>query len=154
MDIWMSRLEGARFLDLFGGTGAVGLEALSRGADSLVILESDPKVLRQLEVSCRSLKVEQVEIVAARLPQDLARPAASLTRPFNLAFADPPYAFDAYDELIQRVGMILTPTGELVVEHHRSSEPPTSSGDLARVDQRLYGDSCLTFYRWREQSQG
>lgn len=154
MDIWMSLIPGARFLDLFGGSGAVGLEAWSRGVESLVVLDRDREVLLQLERSFRSLELEGCQVVSASLPADLAKPLAALREPFDLIFADPPYAFDDYEDLILEGAPHLAPKGELALEHDARLRLPAICGDLGRIDERRYGDSCLSFYRSRFESQG
>lgn len=149
MDIWAGQIPGARFLDLFAGSGAVGIEAASRGAGEVTLVESDPTSLRQLANTCRQLELTEVRIVAADLPRALADPRSAIKGPFDLVFADPPYAFDGYDALLAAAGSVLAPDGELAVEHERRRSLPEESETLLLSELRQYGDSSLSIYRAR-----
>lgn len=149
MSIWGPRLEGARFLDLFAGSGAVGFEALSRGAESTMFVERDPLVLSELRQACARLALQQAAVVEADLPAEVAKVARTEAQEFTLIFADPPYGFTAYVSLLESVTTLLESTGELVVEHAPTAELPEQVGDLERWSQRRYGDSSLSFYRHR-----
>lgn len=147
MDIWRPRLVGAHFLDLFSGTGAVGIEAVSRGASQSVLVESDPLVIVQLTENCRLAETPEVRIVAATVPTELDRRLSRLPGGFDLIFADPPYAFDAYTELLSALDDRLAPSGEIAIEHESRREVAVACGRLLQVDRRRYGDTCLSFYR-------
>ncbi len=153
MDIWSPRLGGARFLDLFAGSGAVGIEAVSRGAASLVLVDAEAHVIRQLNETCRALDLQEAQVQAARLPGDLSRSLPNLSGEFDLIFADPPYAFDEYGELLEAAAGWLAPTGEIVVEHESRRQVPELCRGLLRVDQRRYGDSSLSFYQREPETQ-
>jgi len=153
MDIWSPRLAGAKFLELFAGSGAVGIEAVSRGASGLMLLDVDPQAVLQLHETIRSLGLPDVQVETARLPEDLLGRLLHLRREFDLIFADPPYAFDRYAELLQAMAGWLSPAGSLAVEHECREVPPDSCGDLRKVDERKYGDSCLSFYQLESRSQ-
>jgi 16S rRNA (guanine966-N2)-methyltransferase len=153
MDIWSPRLEGARFLDLFAGSGAVGIEAVSRGAASLVLVEAEAHVIRQLNETCRNLDLQEAQVQAARLPGDPAKSLPNLSGKFDLIFADPPYAFDEYGELLEAIAGWLAPNGEIAVEHESRRQLPESCRGLLRVDQRKYGDSTLSFYSRDPETQ-
>ena len=140
--IWSDRLEGARALDLFAGSGIVGLEALGRGALSVLCVDDDPRAIKTLEANASRLG-ERLEVRRLSLPAGLAR----LSGPFDLVFADPPYAFDGYEELLTGVQPLLAPEGDVVVEHASRRELPLEAGRLVRVDVRRYGESSLSFYR-------
>lgn len=150
MDIWTPLLVGARFLDLFAGSGAVGIEAFSRGAAAVVLVESDPGVLLQLKENCRVLGVAEARILSANLPADVPRLVSQLPSRFDLVFADPPYAFDEYEELLLAASRLLAPEGELAVEHASRRDLPRGCGEIRRFDHRTYGDTCLSFYRQGE----
>ncbi|RDH90337.1 MAG: 16S rRNA (guanine(966)-N(2))-methyltransferase RsmD [endosymbiont of Seepiophila jonesi] len=94
---WLQPLiSGARCLDLFAGSGALGLEAASRGAGQVVILDSAVTVTRQLEANRSLLQLDQLEIVCANALEWLAEQRSS--RPFDLVFLDPPFADDLLAE--------------------------------------------------------
>lgn len=140
--IWNDRLENARVLDLFAGSGVVGLEAVGRGALSAVAVDGDLRTIKILEENAARLG-ERIEVRRLTLPAGLAR----LTGPFDLVFADPPYAFESYAELLAGVAPLLAPDGEVVVEHSTRREMPLEAGPLVRTDVRRYGESSLSFYR-------
>lgn len=142
--IWAPRLQGVRFLDLFAGTGAVGLEALSRGAAWASFIEQEPRVVAALAESCRALAAGRSEVLRAKLPEGLRRPPAL---GFELVFADPPYGFSAGRELLEAARAWIDAGGELVFEHSRRDPPPAPPAGWELSDQRSYGESALAFYR-------
>jgi pantetheine-phosphate adenylyltransferase len=145
--------EGARVLDLFAGTGAFGLEALSRGAAHVLLVDSETSALRCIEQNVRALAVE--EHVTRRKLDLLARPSrvieqltASGCGPFSLVFADPPYRDVArcaplFEALA--ASPLVTRTALFVVEHARGEGggPPLPAG-LSEVGRYVYGDSAIT----------
>ena len=140
--IWAPRLAGARVLDLFAGSGAVGLELLSRGAASAVLVERAPAVLAALRRSLAQLDSPAVETRRLDLPRGAARLA---TASFDLIFADPPYAFADHARLLAAAAPLAAPTAQLAIEHPGELELSASGGWRA-VDRRRYGDSALTFF--------
>jgi len=148
--IWGPRLAGVRFLDLFAGSGAVGLEAVSRGAAEAWLVESDPRVLRALRRGCEELAPGRCHTVRGRLPAvgGGGIPGDCLVGDFGLIFADPPYAFTDHAALLRAVAGWLARDGEMALEHSARVEPPAEASGLRRVDERRYGESCLAFYRF------
>ncbi len=144
--IWSDRLDGARVLDLFAGSGAVALEAVGRGALSALAIEGDPRSLAVLTANVEKLGERSVEVRRATLPAGLSRLAETGER-FDLIFADPPYRFDAYAGLVAAAAPLLSEHGELVVEHSGRIELPLEAADLVRADVRRYGETALSFYR-------
>ena len=140
--MWSDRLENARVLDLFAGSGVVGLEAVGRGALSALAVDDNLRAIKTLEENAARVG-EKLEVRRLTLPAGLSR----LTGPFDLVFADPPYAFEAYADLLAGVAPLLAPDGEVVVEHSTRREMPLEAGPLVRVDVRRYGESSLAFYR-------
>lgn len=139
MSIVASELPGARVLDLFAGSGALGLEALSRGAARAVFVEQAPSVLRVLRANIETLgAAPRSEVVRA----EAVRYAASLSSdPFDVAFADPPYGRGLAEDLVatfQRRPFCRL----LCIEHERATPLP----DLPGAHSRRYGDTCLTFF--------
>jgi len=144
--IWGDRLSGARLLDLFAGSGAVGFEAAGRGALRVVAADADPRALAAMAANAAKLGPGLIEIRKLSLPAGLARLATEGER-FDLVFADPPYAFDAYSGLLQAIAPLLAPNGEAVVEHSARHRLPAEAGDLVQTDVRRYGECGLSFYR-------
>ncbi|HEY0553332.1 MAG TPA: 16S rRNA (guanine(966)-N(2))-methyltransferase RsmD [Thermoanaerobaculia bacterium] len=142
--IWNDRLAGARVLDLFAGSGVVGLEALGRGALSALAVDQGLQAVKTLEANAAKLGEGLLEIRRLTLPEGLARlpPGA-----FDLVYADPPYNFAAYGELLEAVAPLLAQDGEIAVEHSSRRELAIEVGPLTRVDVRRYGESAISFYR-------
>jgi 16S rRNA (guanine966-N2)-methyltransferase len=140
--IWGDRLERARVLDLFAGSGVVGLEALGRGALAVLFVDDSLRAVKTLEANGAQMG-EAVEVRKLPLPAGLAR----LTGPYDLVFADPPYAFAEYEALLAGLVPLLAPDGEAVVEHSSRNELPIEAGRLVRTGVRRYGESSLSFYR-------
>jgi 16S rRNA (guanine966-N2)-methyltransferase len=142
--IWSDRIEGARVLDLFAGSGVVGLEALGRGALSALAVDQNLRAVETLETNAGKLGERLLEIRRLTLPAGLARlPAGS----FDLVYADPPYNFNAYGELLEAAAPLLATDAEVAVEHTSRREMPIEVGPLTRVDVRKYGESAISFYR-------
>jgi 16S rRNA (guanine966-N2)-methyltransferase len=142
--IWSDRLAGARVLDLFAGSGVVGLEALGRGALSAIAVDQGLQAVKTLEANAGKLGEGLLEIRRLTLPEGLARlpPGA-----FDLVYADPPYNFAAYGELLEAVAPLLATDAEIAVEHSSRRELAIEAGPLTRVDVRRYGESAISFYR-------
>jgi 16S rRNA (guanine(966)-N(2))-methyltransferase RsmD len=146
-DILRPRIGGARVLDLFAGTGSLGLEALSRGAVRAVFVDSDP---RSLEAVRRNLEKLRFVDRAEALPAS-AFEAVSRLGPADLAFVDPPYDFYRDRAVEMRrlvetvVSAVLAPEGLAVVEH-RSGGGLGEVAGARTVDARRYGGTEVTFY--------
>jgi len=150
--ILMPRLEDARFLDLFAGTGANGIEALSRGAASAMFVDSDERSLQFIKrnLAKTSLKMKG-HVRRLQLPEQLPKLAADA--PFDIIFADPPYKFTQYEKLLQRISddAMLAAQGLVVIEHSRATRLPESTECWTQFRQNTYGDTALSFYeRGRE----
>ena len=143
-------IEGARVLDLYAGTGALALEALSRGAASAVLVESARDALTALRANVAALGLEdRARVVAGDVAKAIRRlPDAG---PFDLVFADPPWAMvdEGHSAVVlsslARSAGIAT-DGRVVLEHS-SRTPPFDVDGLVRLETRKYGDTALTFYK-------
>jgi len=145
--IWSDRLEGARVLDLFAGSGVVGLEAVGRGALSALCVDEDLRAVKTLEANASRLGEKTVEIRRLSLPGGLARLVSAGAGPFDLVYVDPPYNFQPYEALLAGVAPLLANEGEVVVEHSSRRDLPVQAGALVKVDSRKYGEGSLSFYR-------
>lgn len=135
MSILGQELEGARVLDLFAGSGALGLEALSRGAASVTFVELNPPSLRALQQNIAALGVEDAVTVHRG---DAMRHAEGLTAgAFELVLADPPYTIDYASKLVALFRR--TPFARILSVEHRADLA------LAGDDTRRYGDTAITF---------
>jgi 16S rRNA (guanine(966)-N(2))-methyltransferase RsmD len=140
-----SRIDGARVLDGFAGTGAVGLEALSRGAAGVTFVEQDrhaADVIRQNVAACAAGAGTELIVDDAR--RVFARLAAA--RAFDIVFLDPPYDAVDLDAHAALAAAIVGPGGLLIVEHSRQRASPDRAGDLPRSRVLVAGDSALSFY--------
>ena len=146
LDIWQSRVEDARVLDLFAGTGAVGLKALSRGAGFVVFIEEDRRAVDRLQRICGELAPDSTRVLRADLMAELDRVRQRVDTDYDLIFADPPYTFTEYESLLASVERLLAPGGEVVVEHSVRHELPEKVGGLVRTSVRDHGENRISFY--------
>ena len=138
-------LPGCRVLDLYAGTGAMGIEALSRGASAAVFVERHPEALAALRANLAATGLEdRAAVVAADVDDYLnapdlagaAPPAADPAHGFDLAVVDPPYGFDGWAELLPRL-----PAAVVVIESNREIEAPEP---LRVRRRRRYGSTVVT----------
>ena len=139
-----SDIEGARVLDAFAGSGAVGLEALSRGSDSVTFLERDRIAQKIITNNIDLLNCEG----SARL---IKSPVASWsegnqTEMFDIIFADPPY-HDVQFSTVARLFGHLKPGGTMILSHPGKGEVPSGTKGIVVVDNRGYGNAHLTYFR-------
>ena len=145
-------IDGARFLDLFSGTGQVAMEALSRGASSVVAVESSRVQARLINSRLSEICGEREALCVAA---DVRRAIPSLAkgRAFSVIFADPPYGMgwgESLPKLIASHDAILAPGGLFVLERSirdRASDASDLGGAFTGRDDRAYGDTVLSFYR-------
>jgi 16S rRNA (guanine966-N2)-methyltransferase len=143
--IWGERVANAALLDLFAGSGAVGIEAVSRGAFHVTLVESSRPVLEVLRRNAALLPAASVRVVASpveRALQDLRSGVAEL----DLVFADPPYSWVPEAGFFAGCAALLRPGGTLAFEHSSRVGLPVEIGGLVRTDSRRYGESALAFF--------
>lgn len=148
-------LVGARFLDLYAGTGANGLEALSRGAAHAGFVESDAASRKLItENIARTKFSDRARVHAVNLPAGLSRLIHET--PFEFIYADPPHRFTDYAALFDAVAAsgLLATGGVLVLEHATRTPVVDFVGVYERVRQAAYGETTLSFFRPREIPQG
>jgi 16S rRNA (guanine966-N2)-methyltransferase len=140
-------VEGAKVLDLYAGTGALALEALSRGAAHATLVDANRAALDALRANIDALGVRATtRVLATKVERALADP--TLGGPFDLVFADPPYVLVSEGEAARVLAQLaprLTSDARVVLEHASKSPPPALEG-LEGRDTRVYGDTALTFY--------
>ncbi len=140
-----ARVPGARFLDLFAGTGANGIEALSRGAAHALFIDNDP---RSLGVVRDNLERTGLARNAATRRLTLPTELGAIRGTFDIVFADPPYAFEYHDVLLEELGAqaLVAEGGLVVVEHAKPPAPGTTVGPYTCARRQHYGDTWLSFY--------
>ena len=145
-------LAGARVLDLFAGSGAGGIEAMSRGAAHAVFVERDSGACQVIAENLRRARVsERASVVRADAIKYLAEHAAS-DGPFDIVLIDPPYAEPQLLEaalagLAAAATALLSPRAWVVAKHFWRTPPPQAVGLLASVRTRRFGETALAFYR-------
>ena len=138
------RITGARVLDLFAGTGAMGLESLSRGASLAVFVESDRRAAALIGENAQLCRTrDRCAIIRDTVARALVKPIAG--DPFDLIIVDPPYDFDPLATVLAGAVAHLAPGAWLVLEHARRRAVPEVAG-LCSVRTVVSGDSALTFF--------
>jgi 16S rRNA (guanine(966)-N(2))-methyltransferase RsmD len=136
-------------IDLFAGSGALGIEALSRGAVRADFVEREVAARRVLEENLEALGLRECSRVwALEVPRGLARLAEALEQA-DVVLADPPYGGRTAHELLEALGRagVLKAQALVVVEHHAKDDVPEVSGRLARVRSRRYGETMVSTYQ-------
>ena len=132
-------VDGASVIDLYAGSGAMGMEALSRGAESCVFVESDREACRTINANLDKLRFE-----ARVLCQDVARALGAERATYDLVLMDPPYGDDPHEPLAPHLARILAPDGLLVYETAAATEPEIDG--LTVRTSRKYGTKRLTLF--------
>ena len=147
-------VSGARFVDLFAGTGAIGIEALSQGAAEVVFIENHPPAATLIRRNLESLGIRSgttvLAVDALRGLQMAASRKKSAEPGFDYVFLDPPYAAaEDYSRVLQFLGAadLLAPGGMVIAEHRRNFDLPAEVGALQRFRVLRQGDAALSFYR-------
>jgi 16S rRNA (guanine(966)-N(2))-methyltransferase RsmD len=143
-NIIAARVPGARVLDVFAGTGAVGLESLSRGAAQATFIEQDRRAAALIAENANLCGVaDRCVIIRDTAERALARRIEGT--PFDVIVLDPPYDFDRVDTVLDAADAHLAPAGLLILEHaHRRAAPATSRARAIRTVRS--GDSALTLF--------
>ena len=158
-------IEGLSFLELFAGSGAVGLEAISRGVKDLTLVEYNRDCLMAIKKNIESLKVKSCTLYPKEVNQAI-KALYNQGKKFDIIFMDPPYyknkvprirsglaATSDYDSLAKKTLQtlvaydILAPNGFVIVQHFKKENLPEALGVLTLFKQHNYGDTLLSFYR-------
>ena len=154
-DILRDRIEGASFVDLYAGTGTVGLEALSRGAGKAVFVE--PNRLRSKAIKENAVKLgfgEKVTVVE-RKAQEFLKKASVEKKRFDVFFVDPPYFSEEIMKTLPMIGEkgLLNDKGTVIVEHFFKRKLLEAVGELKMIKSYRYGDTMLTIYTKKKESE-
>jgi 16S rRNA (guanine966-N2)-methyltransferase len=136
----MGPIDGATVLDLFAGSGAMGLEALSRGAVSVVFVESDRDACRTIERNLDKLRLAGATVLC----RDALQVLASALRTYDLVLCDPPYGYADHERLAGYLARALAPDGLLVYETETKTQPAIDGLDVRT--SRTYGSARLTLF--------
>lgn len=141
-------IKGLSFLELFAGSGAIGIEALSHNAKKAVFVENDRNCLKRIKESLSAIGALDYGIVALSAQEALKRLGKEKER-FNIIFMDPPYYAEMAKKTLQTLGGydILAPNGFVIVQHFKRDNLPVNMGDLTLFKESRYGDTILSFYK-------
>lgn len=150
-NILQNEIEDSRFLDLFAGTGAVGIEALSRGAARAFFVEKDHHAVTAIRENLKATSFEdraEVFCLDARRALSLL---GSRGTPFQIIFIGAPYDSPVLDETLEALGKlsIADPAGCVIAEHRKNHTLASDYGSLAWKEDRRYGETVLSFYTVR-----
>ncbi|MGZ5399575.1 MAG: 16S rRNA (guanine(966)-N(2))-methyltransferase RsmD [Nocardioides sp.] len=146
IESWCGSLSGLRFLDLYAGSGAVGLEAWSRGAGVVTLVEQDRRTSRLIRANARVVGFAGADVISGTVSTTLRRNPAA---PYDVAYLDPPYPMSAPDvdadlRLLDD-HQWLVPGAMVVVERSVRSHPPSFPGGFSEVRERRYGETVLWY---------
>jgi 16S rRNA (guanine(966)-N(2))-methyltransferase RsmD len=144
-------VQGARFLDLFAGTGAVGIEAISRGVSDVVFVENHRTAAQLIADNLALLEVTRdARIIVADALAAIAKLESERAAPFEFVFLDPPYANERdYHSVLRALekSTLLNDLSSLIAEHRKTFALPATIGRLQQFRTLKQGDAALSFYR-------
>jgi 16S rRNA (guanine966-N2)-methyltransferase len=141
------RIDESRFLDLCAGSGAVGIEALSRGAAHVTFVDRSRRSCTLIEANLELCRIpEEEQVIYCTEAGEFLRQAAADKTTWDIIFFDPPYK-DDYLKTLGLLGRLLTDSGLVIVEHHHKNVLPETIGNLERSRVLKQGDSSLSFYK-------
>ncbi|MCI0489154.1 MAG: 16S rRNA (guanine(966)-N(2))-methyltransferase RsmD [Blastocatellia bacterium] len=147
-NILASEIEGSRFLDLCAGSGAVGIEALSRGAARAVFVDLSRRSCAVIEENLAQLGISQGTDIINRDAVAAIKRVAAESEPFDIIFFDPPYESELYLQAMKLIASsgILADEGVVIVEHRAKTAPESEYGNLRVYREVRQGESSLAFY--------
>ncbi|MEY3869640.1 MAG: hypothetical protein RLZZ338_3531 [Cyanobacteriota bacterium] len=146
-NIWQGSIAGCRWLDLCGGSGSMGAEALCRGAKHAIALEQSPRACSIIRENWQQVTDENQSFQVLR--GDVVTLLKKIRdQQFDRVYFDPPYASDLYQPVLEIIAgkNLLAPDGEIGIEHQRDRVFPETIGNLEIARQKVYGNTGLTFY--------
>jgi 16S rRNA (guanine(966)-N(2))-methyltransferase RsmD len=148
-DILAPRLRGSRVLDLFAGAGALGLEALSRGASHVTFVERNRGAAEAIRKNLERLGLTESAELLRREAASAISSLAEREDSFDLVLLDPPYRSHNHASLLQRIGAasLARPGGLVILEHHHKTPLADSYAGLTKVREVRAGESCLSFFQ-------
>jgi len=149
-------VPGARFLDLYAGSGNIGIEALSRGAESVAFVDLNPACARTISANLAYCGLSPKPPRIMLLNMGMTRAMEYFHRrniQFDTIFLDPPYHLGLVEKTLQVISAcgILSTDGEVIAEHDAREDAPARAGTLVMTRQRRYGTTLLSFYTLAEE---
>ncbi len=147
-DILGERVKGSGVLDLFAGSGSLGIEALSRGAEESLFVEWNPVCIGLLKENLKRVRAEKDSCLEGNALKVIGKLFRDKRR-FDIIFVDPPYSEGVTTKCLHSLGKydILSPAAILVIRHGKEDSLPFKDGILERNRQERYGQTVLSFYR-------
>lgn len=149
-------LQNKTFLDLFAGSGSVGLEAASRGAQSVLFVEKNKQLFEVIKKNIQTCCLDKsCRIIAGDIEFGL-RDLFRKKHEFDIVFADPPYNRKFVEVTLKslRKHQVLKKDGIIIIQHSLRETFSELNDNIYQTDQRKYGDNALTFLKWRENDTG
>lgn len=140
-------IEGRRVLDLFSGSGQLGIEALSRGAESATFVDRSSASIKVIKENLANVKLEEKANV---LQKDAVSYLAMCRERFDIAFLDPPYHHGLFQDVLPLLSRMMSKGGIILCEAASSEELPVEAGPFHRVRIYQYGKSAVTLYRHKD----
>jgi 16S rRNA (guanine966-N2)-methyltransferase len=155
-NILAHRIEGCRFLDICAGSGAVGVEALSRGASQATFIERSRRSCAVIEDNLTALGIARDATIINRDAREALKSLNRASEHFDIAFLDPPYASGTCNQVMNLLGSgsLLSDEAVVVVEHRAKTPPEPGYGKLRMFRQLKQGESALAFYEVIRQKGG
>jgi 16S rRNA (guanine966-N2)-methyltransferase len=147
-----NRVEGATVLDLYAGSGALAIEALSRGAERAVLVESDRRALKALRRNLKNTGFTEQSVIDSQRVRAALSALGAGGWSFDLIFLDPPYRIDQaeLEAVLIQAASCLAERGTIVLEHCTGNGELKFDRAMVLVDNRRYGDTSLSFFEERE----
>ena len=154
-DILRGSIEDARFLDLYAGTGAVGIDALKEEASEVVFVEVSKGNIKRINELIVKNHFEDKSIVINKKVLTYIETAELENQKFDIIFLDPPYHTDEMEHAISAISNapILDKEGTVIAEHFKKKQLPGSINNLKKIKEYNYGDSVLTFFKKSEHQE-
>jgi len=143
-NILMCDIEGAVCVDLFAGTGNLGLEALSRGASKCWFCDSE-----RIDIIKRNIKYCKADNESIVLAGDYRKALKRINEKVDIIFIDPPYHAGLYEKAVEQIDLLdlLTDVGIIVAEHEKMTDLPEHIGGMKLFKHKKYGKTCLSLYK-------
>lgn len=148
-NILRDKIDDARFLDLYAGTGAVGVEALNKGASEAVFVETNRSSTKKIEKLVKKFNFTDKSQIITKKALSFIDWAELKDLSFDIIFLDPPYHTDEIMQILSAIDKsnILKEEGIVIAEHFAKRQLPDQSGILQKVKDYIYGDTVLSFYK-------